>query len=170
MSYLSASAASLGCSCQERPGSARALGGVLDEAITFGNKILALRAEVNRFPGIKVPAYGTIDPELAQAALGIMYQRLLDSRAAYPNDRGLGVMISQLGQARLPAAAPAYVEAHMDEVLATVQDVGNVRRLPVAKHPTVTGERLTSSSGAGAKIALAAAAGLGLIFLLGRSR
>jgi hypothetical protein len=164
MSYLSASAASLGCSCQEHPAPARAQGALGDTVIGLvmgAAKAAELRAEVNRFPGVKVATWGSLDLPLAMAALDIMAQRLADSRIAYPTDRGLNSLIYNLEQARLPANAVAYVDRNFNEVLATVRDIGNTKRLPVA---TLPGK--PPSTGSSAKVALAAAAGLGLLFFL----
>lgn len=164
MSYHRGHATALGCpSCGGTcPGSSRAhavgLGGDAADRKTL---IMALQAQVNRFLEKPLRVTGTLDPETAGQAAALMWNRTLQGLLRNRADTEAGRQFVEASKVAMVNPV-AYVEAHLEQIIATLRDFGDYEKRPPAE---------PQGSPVDTRVLLIAAAlGLGALAVFGRKR
>jgi hypothetical protein len=134
MGYLATPSASKKSCCSGCAAGASKCGGGLgdDAGVATDPKILALRAQVNRFRGAdapaafrygeKIPASGPLDIELATAAVVLNERRAFDSKDSNLIDQAAKGGANPLG----------FVAANIDAITKTISIYGDLNGVPKA--------------------------------------
>jgi hypothetical protein len=125
---------------------------------------MALQAQINRFidpPGPPIRVTGTLDAATAGHAAGLMWNRTLQGFLGNRADTEARRQFLEASKTAI-ANPVAYVEAHLETIVAVLRDFGDFQGKPPAK---VQGSPVDTRV-----LAVAAALGLGAMVMFGRKR
>jgi hypothetical protein len=122
---------------------------------------MALQAQINRFLDKPIRVTGTLDPETAGHAAGLMWNRTLQGFLGNRADTEAQRQFIEASKTAISNPI-AYVEGNLEQIVAVLRDFGDYQKRPPA---------VTQGSPVDKRVLVAAAAlGLGALVIFGRGR